>query len=209
MAGPSAALLGLLLYAASSALGVSAKRQWLMLVACCIALIIPTLIFIQPGPALKGYVMELEIKGCEPPAQSTEISVKDWEKRVAQVTWASPREGWREEMRRALKQDEGAVVKAILSRRNEIRVTRKPWNRGQLISSGWEEVNYPRAFYISRKDGSCAEFRLGAKAKYFTEYDLSALSQNANDWPTRNVSDFLGLQTLKPLPEPYLALAGN
>src|SRR5262249_15710743 len=64
ISGPAGALLGLLLLAICKAIGVSVRLQWRILIGTAIAGALVVLTVVQPEPALRGYVMDLEVESC-------------------------------------------------------------------------------------------------------------------------------------------------
>src|SRR5690242_9028614 len=62
ISGPTGALLGLLLLGICTVIGVSARLQWRILISAAIAGTLVVLILMQPEPALRGYVMDLEVE---------------------------------------------------------------------------------------------------------------------------------------------------
>ena len=208
ISGPAGACLGLLLWGVCRLLGVLPARQWHVLWAFSAVLALVTLGVCLPGPMLRGYVVEVQIEGCESPAQAADKAIAYWTARVARVTWAAPRPGWQADARRRL--DQAVVLDVTLLRRNDIYASRKPWNRGALSSSGWHPVNEPASYYARYAGGACAEYPLGLRSVRFVPHDAAApKAPGPGDWPPRDVASFLNLAPLEPVTAPYQKLAGD
>jgi hypothetical protein len=206
--GPGGALLGLILYAICRAIGLSDTRKWQLLLGTSAALGLVTLYFCLPQPALRGHLIDAQVQGCKQPSEQVDGAIEYWQKRVAAVTWAPPRQGWEAEARQLSKEDDGVVLDVLVLRENGIYEQRKPWNKGKFVAQGWHGVNETKSFYV-RAPGSCSDFVPGAESVRFAEYDLSGLSSGPHDWPPRKVSDFLNLQVLDPVPTRYRVFADN
>jgi hypothetical protein len=206
--GPAGALLGLLLYVICLILGVSDTRQWQILWTASAALAAGTLFFCLPRPALRGELIDAQVRGCEAPAQRVDAAIEYWKKRVAEVTWAPPRPGWQTEMRQMSDVDDGAVLNVVVLRKNPLYEQRKPWNNGQILSGGWQVANEPKSYYI-KFPGACSDYPAGEKSVRFAPYDISVLKSHTIDWPPKKLPDFLDLQVLDPVPDEYRNFIGN
>jgi len=200
ISGPIGVALGLVFFVLSSALKITVRRQWQILTASAAALALTTLYCVLPEPALRGHLLDVRVTACAAPRTRTKEIIRGWEERVGKVTWAAPRAGWQEDMRRALRSDTGLVLQATVVRTNQVQIRRKPWNKGKMLVLGWKKADERRWFYLPAADGSCADHPVGAKARYFRPYDASAASRAPVDWPPKQVADFIDLQTLGPVP---------
>ena len=206
--GPAGAFLGVLLYAICLLLRVSDTRQWQVLWTASAVLAVVILSFCFPTPALRGELIDAQVRGCEPPAQRVDTAIEYWKKRVSEVTWVSPRLNWQADERQMSEVDDGAVLSVVVVRRNRIYEQMKPWNKGRIIASGWQIANEPKFYYV-QFPGACTDYFIGEKSVRFAPYDLSALTNGAKDWPPKKISDFLVLQTLDPVPDEYRRFAGD
>jgi hypothetical protein len=206
--GPAGGALGLLLYSICLVLRVSDTRQWQMLWTASAVIAMVTLYFCFPSAALRGELIDAQVRGCEPPAQRVDTAIDYWKKRVSQVTWASPRPDWQADARQMSEVDDGAVLNVVVARRNRLYEQRKPWNKGRIIASGWQIANEPKSYYV-QFPGACSDYPTGEESVRFAPYDLSALTNGAKDWPPKKISDFLNLQTLDPVPDEYRKFTGN
>ncbi|AOS44582.1 hypothetical protein Verru16b_01645 [Lacunisphaera limnophila] len=204
--GPAGLGLGLLLYVVFRFLPLPARGQWVLLATVATAVALATLLYVQPEPATRGYVLELEIRGTRPAAAVTAEVVADWQKRIATVTWAAPRAGWEQQMRDALAADRGRVLDAVLIRQRPILQHRKPWNRGRLFAGGWETKDEPRTYYFPAGSLPAEPGPAGTRVTYFLAYDSTARIQAPEIWPPVGLADFIGFSPLQAVPAEYEGL---
>ena len=203
LSGPGGAILGLLLYIFCSAAHISSARQWQILSFCGVALAAVTLAFALPGPEFRGYIVEAQVEGCKTPAEMSDEAVAYWEQRIAKVTWAPPRTGWKEEARQRLQLDTGAVLDVTILRHDPIYESRKPWNRGAISARGWYAAHERRSVYANFEGPGCSGYTPGSKSVHFEFYGGANLTGNAQDWPPREPRAFLNLIALDPVPVQY------
>lgn len=70
MSGPAGVLLGFGLLGICTVSRASARLQWRILISTAITGALVVLILVQPGPALRGYVMDLEVESCAIPSDT-------------------------------------------------------------------------------------------------------------------------------------------
>jgi len=208
LSGPGGAILGLLLFIVCSVTHVSAARQWQTLAVVGVLGAGVTLAFALPGPAFRGYIVEVQLQGCKAPADLADESVDYWEKRVAKVTWAPPRAGWQQEARRQLQLDTGAVLDVTILRRILLYEGRKPWNRGEISARGWFPASERKSYYANLAGPGCAGYTAGEKSVLFVSYTEPDLRGNAQNWPPRELPAFLNLVSLAPVPVQYQHFVG-
>jgi hypothetical protein len=187
---------------------ISAHRQWHILSTVSAIVVTVTLLFCFPDPALRGELIDAQVRGCESPAQRVDTAIDHWNKRIAQVTWASPRPGWQADMRQMSQVDDGAVLDIVIARKSRIYEMMKPWNKGKITTSGWQAMSESKSYYIPFP-GACSDYPSGERTVRFAPYDVSVLSSGATDWPPKKLSDFLDLQALESVPEEYRKFVGN
>ncbi|HUJ41478.1 MAG TPA: hypothetical protein VLW54_13130 [Candidatus Acidoferrales bacterium] len=209
LSGPGGAVLGLILFAICSTLRVSASRQWLVLGLFAVLGVGVTLAFCLPGPEFRGYVFEVQVDACKPPAELADGAVAYWQKRIAGVTWAQPRPGWEQDARSRLQRDPGVVLQVTVLRQLGVWASRKPWSRGSLSTRGWFPALDHKSFYATFAGDSCAAYPLRSKSVQFASYSPPNFTGNAADWPPREIPAFLDLLTLEPLPPEYQRMAGH
>lgn len=95
MSGPRGVILGLLLYALIRASYLSPSRAWQMLFVCCLTLTLATLYFVMPGPALRGYLQEVQIESCQKPVDQSDEAVKYWEAALVKSRSPATRANWK------------------------------------------------------------------------------------------------------------------
>lgn len=199
--GPGGGLLGLVLFGLMKFLPVPARAQWILLTAIGLVGTIATLLVVQPEPARLGSIVELKISGMHTPAQAADEVVADWKKRFVSVTWATPRAGWEAEMRRTLAQDQGRVVDVIVVRRRHIMEHRKPWNRGRLFATDWENEPGTHSYYLSADH--MASVRQGEAVQFFIANDSLGGVSAPEAWPPHEFERIIGLSILAPVPSAY------
>lgn len=196
--GPGGVLLGCVLWGVSRLLNFSLAAQWRTIALSSTVLGVGTLIFAFPEPALKGYGLDFQIERCETPAQGAEQALQSWDQRIAQVTWAAPRSGWRDQALRLLQADSGSVLHGTLVRQNRVYEKRKPWNNGELFAQGWRTLNKPSSYYVP---GACTNYPVGTRTVYFAAYDMSVLAPGVKrEWPPTDPAGLLDRQTLETIP---------
>jgi hypothetical protein len=207
ISGPGGAILGLILFVIFRAIRIPAAREWQAVAISSALLALVTLYFIMPKPELRGYFIDAQIEKCEPSAQAAAAAVQYWENRIAKVTWAAPRSGWKDDARERLQADQGVVLDVLVLRKNGVYEHTKPWDKGLITAIGWQNADDPKSYYAPSGGGSCADYLVGSRLVRFSPYDLSGLTRGAADWPPREIADFLDRQTLEPVPEKYRKLA--
>lgn len=209
LTGPGGALGGLVLYLISRSLGLTAPKQWRLLWGAGAALVVVTLFYCQPEPALRGTLIEAQVIGCGAPAEKVEAAIDDWKKRIAAVTWAPPRPGWQDEARQSAGRDMGLVLDVQVIRANQVFERRKPWDKGRRMAKGWRPGNERKSFYVGPSAASCADYPAEKTAVYFSAYNVSGLNNPHPDWPARKLPDFLGLQVLDTVPVEFREFVGR
>ncbi len=202
--GPLGVVLGIAGLILSSVFGVSSKNQWLALKVFTTILIVGTLGSALPKAERIGRIVEIKIKDCKPSFAIWDETRTYWEKRIANVTWAKPRENWQEEINQILEQDKGVILNVTVLNQNYLVKGRKPWNKGRFYQEGWLSVNEDTSFYFSETNYSCADFKEGSQGKYFHDYDLRILNEANNEWPPTSVRRILPRFYLKITPTSLL-----
>lgn len=195
--GPGGALFGLILGAILGYLGVERTRSVKILSGAAALLVAGTLIFCLPKPRYLGNLVSIEVAKCEPPSAMKTEAIAHWEKRVAAVTWAEPRSGWKESFDAMAELQPGVVLTVAVAKSAGLYENRKPWNRGTPFAGTPHDVQ--TRYFLSR--GSCAVQTPGTKGVYATGGETPSKA-----WPTDELATFLGLQSLKPVHEDYRGL---
>lgn len=206
ISGPAGFVLGLLLWLVFRFLPVAARTQWRLLAAIGTVAVLATLLCVQPEPATKGYLLELEIRGQRPTAATADEVVADWKKQIAAVTWATPRAGWEPQMRATLAADQGLVLDAVIVRQRMVKVHRKPWNRGRLFATAWQTRDEPRSYYFPAGTVPAGPLGPGTRVQFFLPYDSTAPIKAPDAWPPLELVRFIGFSRLQPVPAEYQSL---
>jgi MFS family permease len=201
ISGPGGALLGGLLCGLCKLLRISPSRQWQGIWICSLILAFATLFLIMPKPVLRGDLEEVQIHTCRRPIEAADEAGRYWDTRMASTPGAA-RPGWREDSRDMLQNDEGVILGVDIIRAKTLREERKPWNKGNILASGWRPVNAQKSYYARYAGGSCSDYATGARAIVFNDLFFYGVPSNLG-WPPKQVANFLDLQTLESVADPY------
>ncbi len=204
ISGPTGVVAGLVLWAACALIKLPATIQWRMLYVITAVGVLMTLLFVQPEPALRGYVYEGEVESCATPLATETAVIADWNKRISEVTWAEPRAGWKEDFHRLLQDAPGVVVSVRMLRKNPIRENRKPWNRGSQYAAGWTAKTEQTLFYDA--DSGCDRYPAASAFRGFQNYDYNERIEAPKSWPPAILIDVLGASVMAPVPEKWASL---
>ncbi|RIL04441.1 MAG: hypothetical protein DCC71_14080 [Proteobacteria bacterium] len=197
--GPGGFVLGLVVGVVLRTARVPVRRQWQALAATSALLAAATLVLATPPPRRLGRIVDAEVAGCESADARAAQAVERWQTRIAEVTWAEPRDGWRDGVAQMLAREPGVVVELRVLRRRELSELRKPWNAGRLDASAWEAAETREAYWLPQADASC-DAALAAPRGFWLP-----TSQTERSWPPERLPNFLGLMTLAPVPAQYAA----
>jgi hypothetical protein len=127
----------------------------------------------------------------------------DWDGRVAKVTWAPPRAGWKQDFDRMLASSPGVVLDVRVLRETKLYENRKPWNGGTFVARPWGTGDAPTHYFARFAGDSCDSYPVGQRAIYL------GTGENAKLWPPEVLSNFLDLQILEPLPSRFRGVIPN
>lgn len=198
ISGPAGFALGAILWGLCALIKPAPRTQWRMLYTIATLGVVTTLLCVQPGPALLGHVFDGEVQSCEPAAAAEESVIAHWEQQIAKYSYAEPRAGWRDDMRRQLRDAPGVVIAVRMQRRNAIRENRKPWNRGSQFASGWMPQSEDTFFYDA--DDSCDRYPEGSAVRGFQAYDADEVLAEASVWPPATLLRILGASKMTEVP---------
>ena len=201
--GPSGALAGGVLGAIVGLLQPSPRRSFGLLGAAAIGVAAVSLFFSLPSPQFRADIVDGEILGCDSPSGLKNSAIEYWDNRVSKVTWAPPRDGWKEDFERMLSADPGVVLRMNVVRRTGLYENRKPWNKGTLTAQPWSMPNQEHNFFARHAGAACEQYRSGSRALYL------ATGQTAKQWPPEVLSNFLDLQVIEPLPDTLRGLVSD
>lgn len=199
--GPGGALLGLMLGAACRVLGIPPVPQWWLLSGVCAVWVAGTLLVSLPGPKLLGTVIDAKIEGCKPPARALDRAIAFWEKNLAGTT---ARPGWQDDLRRTAQADPGVVLELRVTRQLRIFEHRKPWDKGRITTTGWNDVSLESRYYTRDAGVACGSYAIGTRVLRYAYYPPPLRSGGKEEWPpTSNLPRFLDLRILTQVPEEY------
>jgi hypothetical protein len=169
-----------------------------MLVSTAIAGALVVLILVQPEPALRGYVMDLEVESCATPIDFEPQVIDYWSKRIADVTWAAARPGWQQGMRATLRQAPGVILTVNVRKQISVWEKRKPWNRGTLFATAGRNAPDENSFYDS--SGECSEFPVGRSFRTFEKYNLNGPVRAPAEWPPSEIDAVIPASPIVAVP---------
>jgi len=192
--GPGGALLGAVLGLIVGAARLPAAISNSALVTTSVALAAVCMYFSMPEPHYYANVVDGEIVRCRGPDTMRDKAMDDWDERIAKVTWAPPRAGWREDFDRMVAAYPGVVLDVRVLRESKLYENRKPWNRGTFTARPWATGDAPTRYFARFAGSSCESYVSAQRAVYL------ATGEDAKLWPPEVLSNFLDLQVLQPLP---------
>ena len=204
--GPGGAIAGAVLGFLFRVLPFSDQMRTQTLTLCCTALGVGTLWVALPEPAVSGRVIDASIERCRPASELVPASIVEWEERIAKVSYAEPRDNWRDDTRRMLRESPGVIVELDVARSNDILEHRRPWDRGQLSVQGWKRIGDTRRYFGG---GTCESYPRGKRVMLMpTSAGAPRPGSGARPWPPVDLPDFLGVQVLQAVPPEFRRLLG-
>lgn len=202
--GPGGAAAGLVLGAILNVARVSRAVQMKILGGACALLGLGTLFFCLPEPEKVADIIDAEVMECAAPGDSAREALARWESAVARATWHSPDPNWKASALRNLEQAHGVVLTMQVLRQATIYRHRKPWNAGKLFISEWRIPTEAQRYYASDEGTSCSAYLARERQLYTPFTDSPARTATGRrEWPPTNVTSFLMLMELGPVPETY------
>jgi hypothetical protein len=198
ISGPAGVVLGLVLLLVCTLIDVPAHAQWSILIGAAIVGTLAVVLLVQPNPALRGYVMDLQVEACTTPID-TEPQVLDfWSKRIAGATWAAPRLGWQQDMQQKLRNAPGIVLTVQVLKQISVWEKRKPWNHGELFATAGRSAPDENSFYDS--NGACSDFPVGHTFRALERYEMNGPIRPSNQWPPVEFEQFINVSPIVPVP---------
>ena len=204
ISGPAGFALGAILWALCSLFKPAARTQWRFLYTVATVGVVVTLVGVQPEPAVLGQVFDGEVQTCEAASETEESVIAHWDGQIAEYTYAQPRAGWREDMRRQLHDAPGVLVTVRMQRGNPIREHRKPWNRGSQFASGWVPQSDEIPFYDP--EGNCDRYAEGSAVRGYQAHDADEVLAEASVWPPAKLLRILGASKMAAVPSRWADL---
>lgn len=205
--GPGGVIAGFVLGLAAGLLPLSHAVRSRMLAGVCVLATLAILYALLPEPAVRGYVIEATVAGCEKPSRRVDESMAKWDEALRRVTWAKPAPNWREVATRNAEGDSGVVLTMHVERKLAILRHRRPWDRGATSAGPWIDVDESHAYYDASEGSDCGPYLARAKAIYWPAIDPgSDPTKPSKEWPPTDTLGFLGLQALGPVPAEFRRL---
>jgi len=203
ISGPGGALLGAILGAVAGFLPLPKRVKAASLAVVAVAVALVTLYYSTPSPKYRATILDAQFRDCRLPDTLREAALADWDERIAKVTWAQPRAGWREDLDRMLEARSGVVVTLDVRRSTMVYENRKPWNKGTLILQPWQFVGAKKQYFAARWGTSCDDYARLESGEFLATGDTST------QWPPELLPNLLDLQTIEPVPGEFRALLSN
>lgn len=200
--GPRAAILGLLLGALVRFVAPLNQAKAYVLGAACIGVCGATLYASMPDPEFRGRIVDAQVNSCAVPSRAVDSALAYWNARIAPVTWAAPRAGWKEELRDLARTDPGVVIEMRVLRARDVYVNRKPWNRGSLVRTPWQAEVETKRYYARFSGSDCSDYLVAPRALYFPASE----HETVYAWPPRGLPNLLDLLVLDAVPQEYESL---
>jgi len=199
--GPGGAIAGAVLGFFFRILPFSDQIRTQVLMLCCSVLGLGTLWYALPEPVVRARVIDATIERCRPAGELIPASIADWEQRIASVSYAAPRDNWRDDTRRMLRETPGVIVELDVSRSNAILEHRRPWERGRLSAQGWRRIGDTQRYFGG---GTCDSYPRGKHVMLApTSGGPPAAGSAPRPWPPADLPNFLGVQVLEAVPFDY------
>lgn len=197
--GPLGAATGAVLGLLFKFLPIAPKHKTASLFSICGIGGIAVLYFCLPEPKVLAYIVDGAVTRCNKPSERMEQAIKDWEQRVANFTSSKPRDGWKEDTARMLR-EEGVVLTVNITRQASLLEHRKPWDFSRVTVSSWTTKPDSRPYFARFAGSDC-----GAYDK--VEFPLYvATGQGSGTWPPSELSNFLNLTVIEPTQARYRQL---
>jgi hypothetical protein len=190
--------LGLMLLLVCTIIEVPARQQWSILIGAAVVGSLAVVLLVQPKPALRGYVMDLQVEACATPSDTESQILEFWTKRIAAVTWAAPRPGWQQDMQQRLRNAPGIVLSVQVRKQISVWEKRKPWNHGELFATSGRIAPEEHTFYDS--NGACSDFPVGYTFRTLEKYEFNEPIRPSNQWPPVDLEQFINVSPIYPVP---------
>ena len=154
-----------------------------------------------PISATKQAIFEARIEQCLAPRALEDAAFEDWDGRIARVTWAAPRAGWKEAARRLFERPDGVVLDLTVSSRLAAREQRKPWNRGRTRLEPVAGAGEIQRVFARYSGTTCDAYPPGPVRLYYE----TTTDPQPGPWPADDLPGLLGLVVAEPPPAAYLA----
>lgn len=198
--GPAGALAGLVLGALVSVLPMTNSARQAALIASCVVVALITLWYCLPEPATRGYVLDTDVADCIAPAALQDAALADWDQRIAKVTWATPRAGWKQQAGRLFARPDGVVLDLDVRARRAVHEHRKPWDAGRITVDLIADAQPINRVFVRYAGASCDAYALGPTTLFYS----AGGDPQPGPWPADDLPGLLGLVVAEPPPADYL-----
>jgi hypothetical protein len=203
ISGPAGALLGAILGIIVGFLPLSKRTVVASVAIAAGAVALVTLYFSTPSPQFRATLLDAQFRSCQMPDTLKDKTLAAWDERIAKVTWAKPRDGWKDDFERMLNEHQGVVVTLNVRQSGQVYENRKPWNKGTLLLKPSQPEDPNKQYFAVRWGFSCESYADGRREL------LIATGATSKQWPPEILANLLDLQTIEPAPPAYRALFGK
>jgi hypothetical protein len=202
--GPGGAAAGLVVGAILNVARISRAVQMKVLGAACAVLGVGTLFYCLPEPTKVAHIIDATVAECAPPKEFARDALARWEPAVARAAWHSPDPNWKSNALSNLEHASGVVLTMQVARQATLYRHRKPWSSGKLFISEWSTPTEMQRYYATDEGRSCGAY-LSRERQLYTPFTDSPADSIAapREWPPTDVTSFLSLMELGPVPEGY------
>lgn len=176
-------------------------RTWL---TACASFGLAILFFCLPSPKVLSHIIEAEVARCDRASQMAPESLAVWQDAANRATCVTPPADWQSIALRNADHASGVVLTMKVTRRATIYEHRKPWNHGHRTASAWQTVHSSERYYASEFGHDCDHYLSQPTALYMPYVRKTTASSDAHTvWPPTDVTSFLRLMELGPVPHEY------
>ena len=201
MTGPLGAILGVAGYFISRWLQVSMATQWRVIIGLSVLLVAGTILSSFPAPEFKAFIVNCVVVRCRSINALQDELIASWQERVDNIKSQDPATGWKEKMSATLQAAPGVAIDARILHRTEIRVNRKPWNRGMLFAVDRTKLNEQVSYFDA--GASCASYEVGMPLESFVEYGNRKYAPSGADWPPTVLETLVMRGEIRPVPTEF------
>lgn len=201
--GPLGVFLGVVGYFISRWLQLPITTQWRAIGVLSVLLVGGTILSAFPAPEFKAFIVNSVVVQCRPINALRDELIAAWQERVDNIKSQEPAPGWKEQMSTTLQAARGVAIDARIVHRTEIRVHRKPWNRGKLFAVDRTKPNEQATYYDGSPSVSCANYSTGMPLESFVDYGNKTYLPPSADWPPTAFETIIMRGEITPVPVEY------
>ncbi|MEP6834958.1 MAG: hypothetical protein ABJB74_16345 [Gemmatimonas sp.] len=207
MTGPLGAILGVAGYFISRWMHWPMPVQWRVIAVTAVLLVAGTILSSFPAPEFKAFIVNSTVVRCRPVSALRDELLAHWKERVDNIKSTEPAVGWPQQMATTVQSAQGFVIDVHVVRRTEIRVNRKPWNRGTLVALDRTKPDETTSYFDDSVKASCANYVEGKALEIFVDFASRRRVTNSQDWPPTEIDRIVDMLPPNPVPAEYQRFA--